>query len=162
MLTPVLPVLIGVSLVLACRPSKLEPPDRATNARRGVMEALDRYLAAAKIVDPNGMSAAFTTNGVLFEPGIKPIESRDSIRAFLASFPGATVESVTAVPDTVEVYGSTAYLWGSYFERLTFPGQPRSEQHGRFVIEWLEQQDGTWQIRRYFRVPIPTPPGGSS
>jgi hypothetical protein len=159
MLRPALPVLIGLWLIPACRPSQAAHPEQAERARRGVMEALDHYLAAAKAVDPVRMSAAFTSTGVLFEPGIKPIESRDSIRAFLASFPGATVESVTAVPDTIEVYGTTAYLWGSYFERLTFPGQPRSEQHGRFVIEWLQQPDSTWQIHRYFRVPVPTPPG---
>lgn len=124
------------------------------------MTALNGYLAAAKVVDPKGMSAAFTAGGVLFEPGIQPIESRDSIEAFLASFPGATVESVTAVPDTIEVYGNSAYLWGHYFERLTFPGQPRSEQHGKFVIHWL-RQDGTWLIHRYYRVPLPEAPPSS-
>lgn len=122
------------------------------------MTALNGYLAAARVVDPKGMAAAFTPTGVLFEPGIQPIESRDSIQAFLASFPGATVESVTAVPDTIEVYGSSAYLWGHYFERLTFPGQPRSEQHGRFVIHWLRQPDGKWLIHRYYRVPLPAAP----
>lgn len=156
MLHHAFPVLIGVSLMMACTPSRIEPPNRGEAARRGVMQALDRYLAAAKVVDPVGMSAAFTTNGVLFEPGIKPIEGRDSIRAFLGSFPGAVVESVTAVPDTIEVYGTTAYLWGHYFERLSFPGQPRSEQQGRFVIQWLQQGDSAWQIHRYYRIPIQT------
>jgi hypothetical protein len=150
------PLLLTLSIVLACRPAPAVPADSRV-ARSQILAALDRYLAAAKVVDPVGMSAAFTSGGVLFEPGIQPIESRDSIRAFLASFPGATVESVTAVPDTIEVYGTTAYLWGSYFERLTFPGQPRSEQQGRFVIEWLQQPDSSWQIHRYFRVPVSSP-----
>lgn len=33
----------------------------------------------------------------------------------------------------------------------------RRKQHGRFVIEWIQQSDGSWQIHRYFRVPIPSP-----
>ncbi|MGH7645888.1 MAG: hypothetical protein ACREMR_09915 [Gemmatimonadales bacterium] len=76
----------------------------------------------------------------------------------MASFPGVRVEVATATPDTIEVYGRTAFLWGRYFERLAFPGQPVSEQHGRFVTQWVRPPDGTWLIQRCFRVPIPSPP----
>jgi hypothetical protein len=47
-------------------------------------------------------------------------------------------------------------MWGSYFERLAFPGQPVSEQHGRFVIEWVRPPAGGWLIQRYYRIPLPT------
>jgi hypothetical protein len=76
----------------------------------------------------------------------------------IASFLGVRVDSAIATPDTIEVWGGSTLLWGSYFERLKFPGQPLSEQHGKFVIEWVRQADGTWLIQRYFRVPVPTPP----
>ena len=92
----------------------------------------------------------------LFEPGINPVRSRDSIRAFIASFPGVRVEVATASPDTIEVWDGTALFWGSYFERLAFPGQPVSEQHGKFVAEWVRQGDGTWLIEKL----MPTPPPG--
>jgi uncharacterized protein (TIGR02246 family) len=114
-------------------------------------------MEAARAVNPDAIAASFTPTGTLFEPGIFPIQSPDSIRAFVASFPGVQVESATAVPDTIELYGTTAYVWGSYFERLVFPGQPRSEQRGRFVTEWVRQEDGRWLIHRYFRVPVPSP-----
>jgi ketosteroid isomerase-like protein len=119
-------------------------------------------MVAARAVDPGAIAASFIPTGVLFEPGIFPIQSPDSIRAFVASFPGVQVDSASAVPDTIEVFGTTAYLWGTYFERLAFPGQPQSEQHGRFVIEWLRRDDGRWLIHRYFRVPLPTPVTGGS
>ncbi len=76
----------------------------------------------------------------------------------MASFPGVRVEVATATPDTIEVFGETGLLWGSYFERLAFPGQPLSEQHGKFVIEWRRQADGSWLIHRYYRVPLPAAP----
>jgi uncharacterized protein (TIGR02246 family) len=129
-----------------------------TRGRREVAEAMQRYMVAARAVDPAGMAAFFTPTGVLFEPGIFPIVTRDSIRSFLASFPGVRVDSATATPDTIEMRDDVALLWGSYFERLAFPGQPVSEQHGKFVIEWLRQPDDTWLIQRYYRVPLPTPP----
>jgi hypothetical protein len=49
-------------------------------------------------------------------------------------------------------------LWGSYFEKLAFPGQPLSEQHGKFVIEWQRHANGAWLIHRYYRVPLPSAP----
>ena len=44
----------------------------------------------------------------------------------------------------------------SYCERLAFLGQPESEQHGKFVIEWVRQADGNWLIQRFYRIPIAT------
>jgi len=87
-----------------------------------------------------------------------PVHTRDSIRAFIASFPGAKVQVAITSPDTIEVHGGTAYLWGSYFERLDFPGQPTSEQHGKLVAQWVRQDDGRWLIHRMFRVPLPSAP----
>ncbi len=115
-------------------------------------------MVHARAVNADSVAAFFTSNGTLFEPGIFPIVTPDSIRAFMASFPGVRVDSATAVPDTIEVFGNTALLWGSYFEKLAFPGQPPSEQHGKFVIEWLQQPDSSWKIHRYYRVPLPSRP----
>jgi len=118
---------------------------------------MQSYMVAARAVDPEAIASFYTATGILFEPGINPIRSRDSIKAFVASFPGVRVDSVIATPDTIEVFDGTALYWGSYFERLAFPGQPVSEQHGKFVIEWRRQPDGAWLIQRYFRVPLPSP-----
>lgn len=124
-------------------------------ARSEVAAALERYQEAARRTDAPAMAAFFTATGVLFEPGIRPIITRDSIRAFLASFPGVQVHTATATADTIDVFGDRAYLWGSYYEHLTFPGQPVSEQHGRFVTEWARQLDGAWLIARFYRIPLP-------
>jgi len=157
-----IPVLLCASVVVgaACRSSG---PDAGVVAARQqeIKQSLERYMVAARAVDANAVAAFFTPTGVLFEPGIQPIESRDAIRAFMASFPGVKVEVATSTPDTIEVFGDTAMLWGSYFERLAFPGQPLSEQHGKFVMEWIRQPDGTWLIQRYFRVPAPPAPAAS-
>jgi ketosteroid isomerase-like protein len=131
--------------------------DRAeSSATREVADAMQRYQVVARTVNPDSMAAFYTPGATLFEPGIMPIHTRDSIRAFIASFPGVKVDVASATSDSIEVYGRTAYLWGSYFERLDFPGQPRSEQHGKFVAQWVRQDDGQWLIHRMFRVPLPS------
>jgi ketosteroid isomerase-like protein len=126
---------------------------------------MDRYMVHARAVNADSVAAFFTSDGILFEPGISPIVTRDSIRKFMGSFPGVRVDSATAVADTIEVYGDMALFWGSYFEKLAFPGQPESEQYGKFVIQWQRQPDGSWRIHRYYRISLstmtaPPPPDG--
>lgn len=133
--------------------AKAAPKD----SQQEIKHTMERYMVAARAVDPDAIATFFAPTAVLLEPGIAPVHTRDSIRAFMASFPGVRVEVATATPDTIEVFGDTALFWGSYFERLAFPGQPVSEQHGKFVIEWVHQPDGTWLIQRFFRIPVPSP-----
>lgn len=130
----------------------------ATAVRREVNLALQRYADAARAVDANGSAAFFASNGVLFEPGIPPIQSPDSIRAFIASFAGVQVDSAALTADTVDVFDNTALVWGSYYERLRFAGQPPSSQHGRFVMKWVQQPNRNWLIEKYYRIPLPAAP----
>lgn len=148
----------SATLVAACdrKPRSADSADQGA-AQREVAAAMQRYQVAARAVNPDSIAGFYTANAMLFEPGINPILTRDSIRAFIASFPGVRVDAATATPDTIEIFGKKAFLWGSYYERLKFPGQPLSEQHGKFVTEWERQEDGRWLIERFFRIPIPSP-----
>ena len=149
---------IALALALACGASPDPDPAAVEADRVEIAAAMQRYMVAARAVDPEAIAAFFTVGATLFEPGISPIHTRDSIRAFMASFPGVRVDSATATPDTIEVWGDRGLLWGSYFEVLAFPGQPVSRQHGKFVTEWVRGPEGAWRIERFFRVPIPSPP----
>ena len=125
------------------------------SAHTEVVASVERYVAASRTVNADSIAAFFATDGVLLEPGIPPIRSADSIRTFMGSFPGVVVESASVALDTVELHDSSAYVWGTYFERLSFPGQPRSEQRGRFVMHWVRVSDA-WRILRYYRIPVTT------
>jgi ketosteroid isomerase-like protein len=145
---------LASAIIAGCRAG---PTPSATDAatRDSIRATLAAYMTVARTVDAAGMASFFAPNGVLFEPGIHPLVSPDSIKSFLSSFPGVKVDSATAVPDTIELYGKTALLWGSYFERLAFPGQPVSEQDGKFVVQWTQDSTGRWLIQRYYRIPLP-------
>jgi ketosteroid isomerase-like protein len=153
------PLLLALAaLAVSCRLVSLEggDPTGAAAVRQEVAAAMQRYQAAARTVNPDSIAAFYTATATLFEPGIDPIRTRDSIRAFIASFPGVRVDVATATPDTIEVFGATAFLWGSYLERLAFPGQAVSEQRGKFVAQWVRQPDGVWLMQRLFRIPVAT------
>ena len=152
-------LLVTITTSSACEPRPTAKRNAAATAvRRDVNLALQRYADAARAVDANGSAAFFASNGVLFEPGIPPIQSSDSIRAFIASFPGVQVDSATLTTDTIDVFDNTALVWGSYYERLRFAGQPPSSQHGRFVMKWVQQPNRNWLIEKYYRIPLPATP----
>ena len=146
-----------VAGVMSCTAAP-EQPAAGGGSRADVEAAMQRYQVAARTVNADSVSAFYTSTATLFEPGIPPIISRDSIRAFLASFPGVRVEVATASPDSIEIHGNMALYWGTYFEKLDFPGQPVSEQHGKFVAQWIRQEDGQWLIERMYRIPLPPSP----
>jgi ketosteroid isomerase-like protein len=151
-------VLVVTLFHLACSgPSRQSDQNDNAAIEREIRTALEHYMVAARAVDADAVAAFYSPTAVLFEPGIEPVETRERIRTFMASFPGVRVDEATATPETIEIFEGTVYTWGSYFERLAFPGQPVSEQHGRFVMEWVRQGDGAWLIQRYFRVPMPSP-----
>jgi ketosteroid isomerase-like protein len=125
------------------------------DAARDVRARLAEYAAAAAAVDAERSAAFFTPTGTLFEPGIPPIVSPDSIRAFIRSFPGVVVDTAMLRADTVEVFDDTALVWGTYYEKLRFAGQPPSAQYGRFVMEWKRDSTPAWRIEKYYRVPLP-------
>lgn len=147
-------------LIASCTACESGRTSSTDNLRSQVAAAMERYQEAARTTDPDKISAFYTDTGVLLEPGIEPIIGREAIRSFIASFPGVRVDVATATPDLIEVWRhgnhDNAVLWGSFHEKLGFPGQPDSEQHGRFVTHWIRQPDGPWLIERFYRIPITT------
>lgn len=156
--------LLSISLhIVSCRATGTDVDNSTIDrSRLEVTAAMERYQEAARTTNPDAIASFYTNTGVLFEPGIEPIVTKEKIRAFIASFPGVRVDVATATPDVIEVFGDTAFYWGSYFERLAFPGQPLSEQHGKFVAEWLRQADGKWLMQRLFRIPTATQEQGAA
>jgi hypothetical protein len=102
-------LLLLVSIGCAQRDGGEHGPELA-QARLEVLARLDAYTAAARAVDADASSAFLTHGGTLFEPGIAPNVTRDSIRAFVQSFPGVVVDSAVATADTIEIFDATALV----------------------------------------------------
>lgn len=116
---------------------------------------MQEYATTTLSMDVEKMAAFFSPMAELFEPGIPPIVTRDSILAFMRSFSGAKVNLAEVEARMIDVHDSSAYYWGSYHENLDFPGQPTSDQHGLFVAKWTLHRDSTWLIERMYRIPMP-------
>jgi ketosteroid isomerase-like protein len=150
-------VLLLFVLGFAACDNALPEADAPPTSDPSVIEArMQEYVNTTRTMDVEKMGAFYSPTAELFEPGIPPIVSHDSILAFMRFFAGANVNSATIERNTIELFDSTAYYWGTYHENLSFPGQPTSDQEGRFVAEWKLQRDGTWLIERMYRIPLQT------
>ena len=74
-----------IGALAACRGGDSEEESRRL-ARADVVGHVERYVAASRAANADSIAAFFAPNGVLLEPGIAPIHSADSIRAFMGSF----------------------------------------------------------------------------
>ncbi|MFZ1685933.1 MAG: nuclear transport factor 2 family protein [Flavobacteriales bacterium] len=149
---------IVLTLVLsfaACGPAPHQPDVPPTRDPAVIEARMQEYVATTRTMDVEKMAAFYSPAAELFEPGIPPIVSHDSILAFMRFFVGAKVNSATVDRNAIELFDSTAFYWGTYHENLDFPGQPTSDQQGKFVAEWKLQSDGTWLIERLYRIPLP-------
>lgn len=154
---------VALALVVSgCDGTAREPASPGNTVRADVSRAMERYVESVRAANADSMAAHFAPAALLLEPGIAPIRTRDSIRAFLAAFAGLRVDSASVTPDTIQVLEGSAIYWGAYFERATFPGQPESSQHGMLVADWIQQDDGTWLMQRLLRVPVPDPAGAAA
>jgi ketosteroid isomerase-like protein len=143
---------------ISCHDPQNKPINAGTAISTSLIEArMQAYVSAMRVMDVEAIAAFFSPTGELFEPGIPPIRTRDSILVFLRSFPGVVVDSASVKAERIEVFEGTALLWGSFHEKLSFPGQPTSEQDGKFVTEWKLQPDSAWLIERMYRIPLPPP-----
>jgi len=146
-------VALSASFLVASTLAVSAQPRPATDPRGEVEAALREYARLQKLTDAAGLSAFYTPDGELLEPGMESLRGPAAVRKFLESFTGVRVESASMDPEATEVCGSLAVQWGNYAQRVTVPGQPVGEYRGRFVVQWSRQPSGRWLIRRLLTQP---------
>jgi len=150
---------LSLALALAgCgRPHPAPPPGAgAGDEVRAAMRAYDSILVNGP---PDSTAALYTADGILLIPGMAPLQGRRAILDFLSpTWASSTVLTAKTTVDTVEVFGSQAYLWGSYEEIAGPKGQAPSLYRGRVVVDWVREADGRWRIARVLTQPSPPAP----
>ncbi len=119
------------------------------------MRAYDSILVYGP---PDSTAALYTVDGILFIPGMQPLQGRQSILDFLSPiWASSTVLTAKTTVDTIQVFGGHALSWGTYEEIAGPRGQAPSLYRGRVVMEWAREADGRWRIARVLTQPTPPP-----
>jgi ketosteroid isomerase-like protein len=149
----IVPVLF-VAAAIACRvePSAV-PNDKGAEA--GARAAMARYASLLNGSPPNAdsVSSMFAPTGELLPNGRDAIKGPAAMRAFLLSFGKVTVDSEAMPVTSSLVSGDHAVLWGTYYQKVTLADGKILRPSGRYVIEWVRDSMGTWQIQRAMTQP---------
>ena len=144
-----------LGLAMACSNGQPNPSD--PKIRQEIVVAMEHYTALIRAVASDSIAAMYTEDGELLEAGLAPLRGPKEIREFLAQFDGKVlVDSASTVSDEVEVFGSTAYQWGSFSQVARVRDQPPAKFGGRYVPRWRRTREGQWKLTRLLMQPAPT------
>jgi ketosteroid isomerase-like protein len=70
------------------------------------------------------------------------------------------VQAASAETEAVEVFGKTAYQWGTYKQTVVTKSKAAvaphpAEYRGRYVASWRREPDGHWRLARMLVQPFP-------
>ena len=121
-----------VLLASACTVGRTSSGDPA--ASRAVAAAMEHYTALIKAVASDSIAAMYTEDG---DDG------------------KVVVDSASTVSDDVEIFGTTAYQWGSFSQVARVQDQPPGKFSGRYVARWRRTPEGQWKLTRLLMQPAP-------
>jgi len=125
-----------------------------SHAVRDVEAALQRYAHFTVTLEYDSTAAMFTADGQMLEPQMAPIVGRQAIHDFLAPLAAKyAVGTATMVAEDTQVFGSSAYQWGTYDQTSGLKGEKLARYAGRFVAEWAREADGVWRLKRMMAQP---------
>ena len=134
-------LVVAVALGAAACRAQVSPEQRE------VATTFQRYSGFLRAMAGDSIAALYTPDGEMLDPD-RVIRGRAAIRGFLAPFVGAvTVDSSAMTTDAIDIQGTQASVWGSFYQRYTPTGQPSGESRGRFSALLVRQSDGRWLIR---------------
>ena len=139
-------------VVLAALPACQAPQGRSVDdpqVRAAVTQALDEHGRAAERLDVPAAASVFTEDARIMLPTLPDMLGRDSITAFMTrTWLTVRPRRVQFTTEEVHAFGDMALSVGTYDFMLEPQGQPPVEDHGRFMLLWMHQSDGSWRIYR--------------
>jgi uncharacterized protein (TIGR02246 family) len=128
----------------AARPADVTP-GRATE--RQIEQAMDRYSSMLAMMDPDGLAAMYTPDGVMERQSGPPLRGRDEIRAFLSA-PANNVRVLSNRMTTNSLaYNGPAVVQVGEFEQSARVNGKVVNANGRFEATWVRGPRGDWYIK---------------
>ena len=113
---------VALVFVSACTVGRTSSGDPA--ASRAVVAAMEHYTALIRAVASDSIATMYTEDG---DDG------------------KVVVDSASTVSDDVEVFGTTAFQWGSFSQVAGVQDQPPGKFSGRYVARWRRTPEGQWK-----------------
>jgi ketosteroid isomerase-like protein len=108
---------------------------------------ITRYADLQKAQDIDSIARLFGTNGVVDNPGAKPVQGAAAVRAFLDGFHGFTVSSNELTVDKLVQAGHEWHVVGRFHQTGSTPDGKPYDVNGSFDSTWACGPGG-WQVQR--------------
>jgi ketosteroid isomerase-like protein len=139
----------GVAILLpGCAAATHPRSGSAVRGQHEVRAALAHYATLVKAMDNPAIAAMFTSDGEIVNRGQPSIKGPAAIEAFLQRFSDYHVLSEKLTPASTTVDGNHAAQEGTYRQRVRGPDGHVLNVSGRFIAEWIRDDNGIWRIRK--------------
>jgi uncharacterized protein (TIGR02246 family) len=134
--------------ISACAPAAPPPPDVA--AVKTAIEAINaKFTAATEKGDSASVVALYDANAIALPPGEPAWNGTAAIAKGFGAMLGAfTVKDFTLTANDVVVGGDYAAETGTYKMTMVPKKGAAMEDHGKYVVVWKKQADGSWKLFR--------------
>ena len=142
-------LLAAVVLILSCAGPQPEPPTDPAEVRQAIEAVNAQFAEAFNRGDAAAFAAFYTPDGIMMPPNAEPSAGRQAIEESFAADFSTNPPSLKLTTADVEVHGDTAIESGNYSISFTPPGQEEAiEDHGKYLVVWKKQSDGSWKLHR--------------
>lgn len=160
-------VITGMSFsaaAIACAPAgeggaEADPAMEPMATAAGVETAFQTFVDAWETEDADAVVAAFTADGVAFDP-VPPgkFSGSEGIRGLAtATFEAQDSISIPYTEFEVRTHGPVAWSTARYTYQATMSGESIAEE-GYVSMVWLLQDDGSYRAALFHASPIPVDP----
>ena len=124
-----------------------QPVDTRAADEAAIRAASAAWSQAYVVKDLEKSSSVYTDDAVVMSPKAPAIHGKDAIRKGLVQMfalpgPGLSFQTVSV---EVARSGDIAYETGSYDFVTTDKKGKANDEHGKYVVVWKKQGDGTWK-----------------
>lgn len=130
----------------ACRPAG--PAGDREQDEQIIRELSREWTAALRAGDVDGLVAMYTSDAVIYEPGLQPITGTDALRTHFEELSALDVTVMEGETREVEVAasGDLAVEVGYTHWEWNDPEGPMTHR-GPFIVVW-RRENGTWRMAR--------------
>ncbi len=112
---------------------------------KNILSQIDKFSKAYMRGDHVAISQCYTTNGKILPPGSDVITGRAAIANRWKLKEGVSVDLHRVNPIEIVIHSDTAYDYGYYNGRTSYPNGKTSDWKGKYVIIW-KRVDNQWLI----------------
>jgi len=123
---------------------------KAASVQKAIEQREAAFLRAFEAKDADALADLYDENAILIPPDRDPIRGKVAIRRFYREFTAKPerLEDEEFTPLALDLCGDFAIDVSAFTGHMQAADKPREEFHGKNLVVWRRQPDGSWKYYR--------------